>query len=116
MGKFALIRTLKLDHYGEGWEDCFLKFREPTAPELAVIQELSTEENTFVESAKKMMEVYQNCLIEGKMFDGKEAVEVKKEDLNVDDVPFSIITDISSFLLTGQVLQAASQENKKKPS
>lgn len=114
MSKFALIRNLKLDHYGDEWKDCYLRFREPTVPELLSIQDLSGDD--LKESSEKMLEVYKSCFIEGKMFDGKAVVAVEKSDLTIDNLPYSIIKDVSYFLLSGRTLREISQESKKKPS
>lgn len=96
MSKFVLSRTLKLDEFGDEWKDCYIKLKEPTLNEVQKISNEVVNANTEkqVEAVKVVLE---SSFIEGKAFNGKEIVDLKKTDLS--DLPISIYMKLSDFLL-----------------
>ena len=120
MSKFAVIKRLNLDHYGEGWEDCYLTFREPSVTESTPLEDLPSSEEMqkepklLHESVDRLTKVISDCFVDGKAFDGKEKFDVKVEDLK--DLPVAVFEEVTYFLLRGRTSPVISQGSKKKQS
>lgn len=121
MSKFAVYKTLKLDFLGEGWQDCYLKFNAVPYDVFANIRErydldFSSQATTPEEAQKELandpkkaekanafvIRFLSDYFVEGKGFDGKEVVEVKKVDLK--DLPMSVINKASDFLMEKEAI------------
>lgn len=92
---YVLVRTLTLDDVAKEWKGCFLTMREPSVEEASQLANPDAAEEKAIE---KTMALLKDLFMEGKAFDGKEVVSIKKDDLG--ELPISVLGRAVSFLLT----------------
>jgi len=98
---FVLIKTLKLDEFGDNWKDCYIKVKEPSVKQMQELskgpEDAKNVTETGIESVKNIVK---ECFIDGRGFNGKEKVKIKKDE--VDKLPYSIYKKCLDFLVSGQ--------------
>ena len=93
--KFQVVKRLKLDFLGEGWEKAYIDFNALTireTQEYAEFAGLSVKSSAKeqLKATDKMLELLDSKFIKGKAFDGKTLVDIKKEDLL--ELPTSVVS------------------------
>lgn len=84
----------------EDWKDCYITFREPSKKEMEeVLDQIEGTDEDDIRQLSTVSKFLKDCFIEGKLFNGKKKVDMKKSD--IDDLPFSIYQEAFDFLLTG---------------
>lgn len=94
MGKFVVVKTIKLDFLGDEWKDCYIKMGSLTIGELTKLASLTDDE---AKAGELMISLLKDKFIEGKGWNGEKVVPIKKED--VDDLPIEIFGGIYDQLL-----------------
>lgn len=99
MSKFVVIKTIKLDFLEpkEQWSECYLQIASLSLGEVEKMS-LFNKEN-MDKATEYMISLLQEKLIGGKGWDGKEVVDIKKED--VKELPVEAINYIFQELISG---------------
>lgn len=92
--KFDIVKTLKLNDQGVGWENCYLSFYPLNIKEAKVL--MSADAKDDVSKVESAVDLLKSKFASGKLLsDGKE-VDVKVEDL--DELPMYLLTDCIKLL------------------
>ena len=83
---FVLKRKITLEDVDGEWKDCFIEFNCPTYKAIKELQGKGKPE----EQVELMVSFLAELFVAGKAWNGTEAVELKKEDL--EDLPILILT------------------------
>jgi hypothetical protein len=112
----VVTRKIDLSEYSEDWKGCYVKLRELSAPEvqtkLPAIAEGGKDKDGKVDNAKAIqgiIDIVKDCFIEGKGFNGKEIVDIAKDD--VDFLPLSMLKDFFGFLAVGSKVKTTQPLN-----
>ncbi len=94
---FVVKKRIPLDDLGEGWEEAFITFTPFTYrnnDKIISLRSTVLDKNATDEQTKKasddIKELLSDNLIEGKGFNGKELVDITKE--NLPDLPMEVFT------------------------
>jgi hypothetical protein len=89
MSKFRVSKRVDLSFLGEGWKECFIEFNAPSYGEIKKILP-EVEEGATAKNAEIGMEILEKLFLTGKGFDGKQKIEMTKDDL--EELPIQVIT------------------------
>jgi len=108
--KFVVVKKYKLDQLGEGWEDCFLKFKSVSyneSLELRKEYDLEYTREEILADPKLQDKASSNALrllgdyyIEGQGFDGEKVVPIAKDEIG--NLPVDILVNAFLFLTGNQ--------------
>ncbi len=110
MSRWGLVETVKLSELGDEWADCYIKMTSVPFKTLTEFMGLDEKDSAQILKANTdLVELFKGSFVEGKIYDGKSVIDMKKEDF--DDIPASVFMMITSFLFqrsqTSQVKQAS---------
>lgn len=101
MSKFVVKKRISLDFLGEGWSEAYITFSpfsfndnlELLKFRKEVIKVNAESEDKDIKAlSDKMIKLLQDKFIEGRGFDGKELVDIKKEDFG--DLPQEVFEKV----------------------
>lgn len=82
MGKFVIVKHVKLDFLGEGWGEAFADFTPFTGKEMISLAKLDTEVEAQQKSLDRMIDLLQKHFIKGEGYNGKGLEPITKADLD----------------------------------
>ncbi len=91
---FVSIKTIKLDFLGEDWKDCYIKINSLTLGELTSLASFTKDET---KAGIFMVNLIKDKFMEGKGWDGKKIVDIKKDD--IEDLPIDIFGGLYEQLM-----------------
>ncbi len=99
MSKFIAVRTVKLDFLepSDMWKDCYLQINSLTLGEIEKMASFKQEDSET--AGKYLVKLIEDKFIGGKGWNGKEIVEIKKED--VKDLPVDVFEGLFVKLTAG---------------
>ena len=100
---FDIYREVDLSYLGDGWADCYLKFRPASVKDVSSLTGLSSDNNEeeTIESANRVLKILEDKFVSGKALRDGKTVDVKKEDLS--DFPVDVLVKATEIL--GGVLE-----------
>lgn len=96
MSNFPIARKLDLSDIGDDWKGSYVVLGEPTVKTIKTIAKLSGDTDDMLSELEKLL---QDSFVSGKAWNGKELVELKKEDL--ENMPMSVYERLIDFLSKG---------------
>lgn len=107
MSNWGIKSRYKFDTstYGSEWEGCYIDFKAISYNSLKTFNELDADKaqkdaEYAMEQTDTILELMKDNFIEGKIYDGKKVVTMKKADF--DEIPMQVMNELISFLASTQ--------------